>query len=327
MNLFKGKDVLITGGLGFIGSNLAHRLVKLGAKVTIVDSLIPDYGGNLFNVHDIANRLNINMADVRDENSMDYLVRDRDFIFNLAGQVSHIDSMTDPHTDLEINCRSQLFILEACRKNNNKVKIVYAGTRQQYGRPKYLPVDEKHLQSPIDVNGINTMAGEWYHILYNNVHGIRATSLRLTNTYGPRQLIKHNRQGFTGWFICQAINDREIQLYGNGSQKRDFTFVDDVVEAMLLAAISKKANGQVFNLGGQRPYSLKEFVDILIECCPEASYKMIAFPANVKKIDIGDYYADFTKIKNLLSWEPKVSLEEGLKKTVDFYSQHKEHYL
>lgn len=325
-NKFKDKSVLITGGLGFIGSNLAERLVQLSAKVTLVDSLIPDYGGNLFNVETIRDRVKINIADVRDEFSMDYLVRGQDFLFNLAGQVSHIDSMKDPFSDLEINCRSQLSILEACKKNNPDVKIVFAGTRQQYGRPKYLPVDENHLMQPTDVNGINKMAGEWYHILYNNVYGIRATSLRLTNTYGPRQLVKHDRQGFTGWFIRQAVNGQEIQLFGDGGQMRDFTYVDDVVDAMLLAAASEETNGEVFNLGGDKPYSLLEFIDILIENCPQTSRKLVPFPEDKKKIDIGDFYADYTKIKDLLGWRPKTSLRDGVKATLSYYLEHKERY-
>lgn len=326
-NEFRGKNVLITGGLGFIGSNLAHRLVALNASVTLVDSLIPDYGGNLFNIAEIRDCVRANIADVRDEFSINYLVRSQDYIFNLAGQVSHVDSMTDPHADLEINCRSQLSLLEACRKNNSDVKIIFAGTRQQYGRALYLPVDERHLMQPTDVNGINKMAGERYHILYNNVYGIRAVSLRLTNTYGPRQLIKHNRQGFIGWFIRQAIEGREIQLFGDGSQKRDFTYVDDVVDAMLLAAASKETDGEVFNLGGERPYSLLDFVSVLKKCCPNIGYRLVPFPPETKKIDIGDFYADFSKIRKKLGWRPKTSLEDGVKETIAFYQKHKEHYL
>ncbi|HLE80867.1 MAG TPA: NAD-dependent epimerase/dehydratase family protein, partial [Dehalococcoidia bacterium] len=213
-DFYEGRAILVTGGLGFIGSNLARRLVDLGAKVLVVDSLIPEYGGNLFNIQGIEDRLRVNIADVRDQNSMDYLVRGQDILFNLAGQVSHIDSMLDPYTDLEINCRSQLSLLEACRKRNPGIKVVYAGTRQVYGKPRYLPVDEDHLLQPTDVNGINTMAGEWYHILYNNVYQVRACSLRLTNTYGPGLLVRHNRQGFIGWFIRQVLDGEEIQIFG-----------------------------------------------------------------------------------------------------------------
>lgn len=322
---FVGKKMMITGGLGFIGSNLAHKLLSLGADIVIVDSLIPDYGGNLFNVEGIKDRVRINIADVRDRSSMDYLVKGQDYIFNLAGQVSHIDSMKDPYTDLEINCRSQLSLLEACRHHNPEVKIVFAGTRQVYGIPDYLPVDEQHLLHPTDVNGINKMAGEWYHILYNNVYGLRATSLRLTNTYGPRQLVKHNRQGFIGWFIRLAVDGEEISIYGDGTQKRDLNYVDDVIHAFLLAAASEEANGQVFNLGGE-PVSLLEVAKLLVELCCQASYGLAPFPPEKKRIDIGDYYGDYSKIKALLGWEPKVPLREGLKRTVEFYRRHKEHY-
>lgn len=324
---FKGSEVLVTGGVGFIGSNLSRRLVELKAKVTIVDSLIPEYGGNLFNIEDIKDKVTLNICDVRDRNAMEYLVRDKSHIFNLAGQVSHIDSMNDPMTDLEINCRSQLSILEACRHDNPGVKIVFAGTRQQYGKPDYLPIDEKHLQHPTDVNGINKMAGEWYHILYNNVYGIRASSLRLTNTYGPRQLIKHSRQGFVYWFIRQALEGREIEIFGTGEQLRDFTFVDDVVEAFLLAGASEKANGEVFNLGGLRPYNLLEFTEILLKATGAGTYSVVPFPAEKKKIDIGDFYADYGKITEILGWRPKTDLEEGICRTVEYYSKHMDKYV
>lgn len=323
---FEGSNALITGGLGFIGSNLARRLVELGAKVLLVDSLIPEYGGNLFNIHEIENQVRVNIADVRDEHSMKYLVQGQDYLFNLAGQVSHIDSMQDPYTDLEINCRSQLSILEACRKHNPMVKVIYAGTRQQYGKPQYLPVDEKHPMCPTDVNGINKMAGEWYHILYNHVYGIQATSLRLTNTYGPRQLLKHSRQGFIGWFIRLAIDDEEIKIFGDGRQLRDMTYVDDVVEAFLLAAASESANGHIFGLGGMEPVSLVEFVRILIEVAGTGRYVLVPFPPERKAIDIGDFYADYSKIERTLGWKPSVPLREGLARTVAFYRAHRIHY-
>ncbi|MSQ15066.1 MAG: NAD-dependent epimerase/dehydratase family protein [Dehalococcoidia bacterium] len=323
----KDKKVLITGGLGFIGSNLAHRLVDIGANVVLVDSLIPDYGGNLFNIQGIEDRVKTNIADVRDESSMNYLVKGQDIIFNLAGQVSHIDSMQDPFTDLDINCRSQLSLLEACRKNNPEVKIVYASTRQLYGVPDTLPVNESHLLHPTDVNGINMMAGEWYHILYNNVYDIRTTSLRLTNTYGPRMLMKHNRQGFVPWFIRLAVDSQEISIFGDGQQQRDMTYVEDAVDAFLTAACREEANGQVFNLGAPEVVSLLEFTELLLEVAGgDSSYKIVPFPEDRKRIDIGDYYADYTKIKKALGWEPKVSLREGLTRTVEYYRKYKQHY-
>ena len=325
-SFYSGKAVLITGGLGFIGSNLARRLADLEARVLLIDSLIPDYGGNLFNIDGLEDRVRVNIADVRDQNSMDYLVRGQNVLFNLAGQVSHIDSMLDPYTDLEINCRSQLSILEACRQNNPDVKIVFASTRQIYGVPDYLPVDEMHLVHPTDVNGINKMAGERYHIVYNNVYGIRATCLRLTNTYGPRQLMKHNRQGFIAWFIRQAIDGEQIKIFGSGEQRRDVTYVDDAVEAFLLAANSDEVNGHAMNLGGIEPISLMDLVKCLIDLCPEASYVVVPFPDDRKRIDIGDYYGSYAKIEQMLGWRPTVPLAEGLRRTVEYYRANKQHY-
>jgi UDP-glucose 4-epimerase len=319
---FGGKKTLITGGLGFIGSNLAHRLVEHGAKVTLVDSLVPAYGGNPFNIRNIEDKVQINIADVRDEHSMAYLVQGQDYIFNLAGQVSHIDSMENPYTDLEINVRSQLSIMEACRKNNRNVKIIYTSTRQLYGKPLYLPVDENHIALPTDVNGINKLCGELYHILYHNVYGIRAVSLRLTNTYGPRQLLKHSRQGFINWFIRLLVEGKEIQLFGDGSQMRDFNYVEDAIDALLLAAVNEKANGEIFNLGGEEPISLKDLVELMIEVNGSGSYKLVPFPEEKKAIDIGSFYSDFTKIKSTLGWQPKIRLREGLKKTFEYYKEN-----
>jgi UDP-glucose 4-epimerase len=322
---FRNRNVLVTGGLGFIGSNLAHALVEFGAKVTLVDSMIDDYGGNFFNIEEIKEKVRVNIADVRGS-GMRYLVRDQDFLFNLAGQVSHIDSMQDPYTDLEINCRSQLSILEACRHYNKDIKIVFAGTRQQYGRPIYLPVDEKHLMIPVDVNGINKIAGEHYHIIYNNVYGIRACSLRLTNTYGPRLLMKHNRQGFITVFVRQVIDGEEIKIFGDGKQKRDYNYIDDVVRAFLMAAASPATDGDVFNLGSYEVVSHLEFVEKLLDIAGGGSYKIVPFPEDKKRIDIGDYYGNFDKIRRTLGWEPKIGLHEGLKNMIEFYRKHKEHY-
>jgi len=325
-DFYRGRKVLVTGGLGFIGSNLCRTLADLGARVLAVDSLLPDYGGNLFNLAGYEDRVRINIADVRGH-GMEYLVRGQEVLFNLAGQVSHLDSMTDPFTDLEINCRSQLWILEAARKNNPEIKIVYAGTRQVYGKPQRLPVDETHLLNPTDVNGINKISGELYHLVYHSVYGIRASSLRLTNTYGPRQLIRHDRQGFMGWFVRQALLGEQIQLYGDGSQRRDFDFVDDVVSAFLVAGASDAADGQVFNLGGEKPISLLDVVRLMIEITGRGSYRLVPFPPERKRIDIGDFYADATKIRQALGWQPRVGLREGLALTFEYYGRHKDQYL
>ncbi|MFH1369588.1 MAG: NAD-dependent epimerase/dehydratase family protein [Elusimicrobiota bacterium] len=324
---YKDLPVLITGGLGFIGSNLAIELVRLGAKVTIIDSLIPQYGGNLFNIQPVKNAVKINIADVRDEFSMRYLVRGYKLMFNLAGQVSHIDSMEDPFTDLDINTKSQLSILEACRKNNPEMKIVFASTRQIYGKPLYLPVDEKHPLNPTDINGINKIAGEQYHLLYNSIYGIKTVVLRLTNTYGPRLLVKHNRQGFLGWFINLLLNNKEITIFGDGRQLRDLNYIDDVVDALLASGIEEKAVGRAMNLGDHVHVSLADIVKTMIKINGGGKFKLLPFPSNLKKIDIGDYYSDYDLANEILGWEPKTDLETGMKKTIGYYKKYgKQHY-
>ena len=325
-DIFVGSDVLVTGGLGFIGSALARRLVELGAKVTLVDSLIPEYGGNLFNIQDIRDRVTVDLTDVRDAAAMSSLIKKRQFLFNLAGQTSHLDSMTDPMTDLNINAAAQLHILEACRLHNRDLKIVFASTRQVYGRPEYLPVDEKHPIDPVDVNGINKLAGEWYHLLYNNVYQIRACALRLTNTYGPGMRVKDARQTFLGIWIRRLIEGKPIQIFGDGKQRRDFNFVTDVVEALLRAAASREADGQLFNLGHHEQISLRELASMLVEINGSGHYELVPFPDDRKAIDIGDYYADFRKIDEVLGWSPQVTLENGLKQTLEFYRANQGHY-
>ncbi len=325
-NHFHDKRVLVTGGLGFIGSNLARRLAAAGARLTLVDSLVPEYGGNLANIDGLQDQVTVNIADVRDPHSMRYLVQNHDYLFNLAGQTSHLDSMNDPFVDLEINCRAQLSILESCRRYNPAISIVFASTRQIYGKPDYLPVDEKHLLRPVDVNGINKMAGEWYHILYHNVHGIRACALRLTNTYGPRMRIKDARQTFLGIWIKCLLRGQPFEIWG-GSQKRDFTYVDDAVRALMLAAADQQAAGRTFNLGGDRVVSLRQLGELLIAANGgRGEFVIREFPPERKRIDIGDYYADDRLIRELLGWQPAVPLEEGLRRTLQFYQENLARY-
>ena len=323
---YRDRRMMVTGGLGFIGSNLAHRLVELGSDVLLVDALLHDQGGNPYNVTDIQDRVQVRTADLRDSPEMARLVSGREVIFNLAGQVSHIDSMHDPLADLEINCRGPLTLLEACRLHNPGAKVVYASTRQIYGRPESLPVDERHPRRPTDVNGVDKMAGEWYHLVYNSAYGLRATSLRLTNTYGPRQLMKHNRQGFLPWFIRRALEGEEITLYGDGSQLRDLTYVDDVVEAFLLAGASEAADGEVFNLGGVEPVSLRDVASLIVALVGRGSVRCVPWPAEKKAIDIGSFYADYSKVRRVLGWEPRVGIEEGLQRTIAYYLAHWRHY-
>lgn len=323
---FENSNILITGGLGFIGSSLARRLVHLNAKITLVDSLIPQYGGNLFNIHDIEDNVTINITDVRDPYAMAYLVQGQDFLFNLAGQTSHIDSMTDPLTDLNINASAQLSILEACRKHNPNIKIIFASTRQLYGKPEYLPVDEKHSIRPVDVNGINKLAGEWYHLLYNNIYQIQACALRLTNTYGPGMRVKDARQTFLGIWIRNLIEGKPIQVFGDGAQLRDFNYVDDTVEALLRAAVDPSANGEVFNLGSSEYINLKDLAELMVTLHGNSNYELVPFPSDRKAIDIGDYYSDYSKIYQTLGWSPSISLREGLRKTLAYYVQYSSYY-
>lgn len=323
---FRDRRVLVTGGLGFIGSNLVRALVKQGADVTVVDSLIPEYGGSLRNLAGLEDKVRVNISDVRDAHSLPVFVRGQDFLFNLAGQTSHMDSMSDPQTDLEINARAQLSILEACRLHNPEIRIVFASTRQIYGKPDYLPVDEKHPLRPVDVNGINKLAGESYHLLYHRVHGIRSTVLRLTNTIGPRMRVKDARQTFVGVWIKKILSDEPIEVWG-GEQLRDFTYVDDAVDAFFLAATRPEALGEVFNVGGTEPVSLAQLAEMLVEANGSGAIAIKAFPGDRKKIDIGDFYADYRLISKKLGWRPCTELSSALAKTLAYYRKELRHYL
>jgi UDP-glucose 4-epimerase len=323
---FQGRRALITGGLGFIGSNLARRLVDLGAEVLLVDSLVPEHGGRMFNIAGIEHRVNVELADARDEARMGQLIRGQDYLFNLVGQTSHIDSMRFPQADLEMNCRAHLSVLGACRQQNLDVRIVFASTRQIYGRPDYLPVDEQHPVRPVDVNGVNKLAGEWYHVLYHRVYGMRTCALRLTNCIGPRMRVRDARQTFLGLWIRYLIQEKPIEVWG-GDQRRDLAYVDDVVDAFLAAATSDDAVGRVFNVGGAAPISLRCLAELLIELNRGGEYVVRAYPPEYKRIDIGDYYSDFSLIRSTLEWEPRVSLREGLARTLAFYREYLAHYL
>jgi nucleoside-diphosphate-sugar epimerase len=324
---FFGKNIIISGGLGFIGSNLAIKLVDLGANVTVIDNLVPEYGGNTWNIEPIKDRININIADVRDEKIMQQLIQGQDYFFNLAGQTSHLDSMINPFVDLEINAKAQLSILEECRKFNPAIKIVFASTRQIYGRPQYLPVDEKHPLVPVDVNGINKLAGEMYHVLYNKVYNIKTSVLRLTNTYGPRMRIKDARQTFLGIWIKNLLENKPIVIYGDGSQLRDYNYIDDVVDAFLQVAGSDVWNGAIFNLGNSNPISLETTAKIMIQENGAGSYVFTPFPEDLKKIDIGDFYSDYSKIKINLGWNPEVSIDAGFRKTIEYFRNNYKYYV
>ena len=293
----------------------------------MVDSLIPEYGGNLRNVHDIQDKITVSQSDVRDVAAINDLIKGHDYLFNLAGQTSHLDSMHDPITDLDINAKAQLSILEACRKYNPDIRIVFASTRQIYGKPKYLPVDEKHTRHPVDVNGINKIAGEQYHILYQEVYGIASSVLRLTNTYGPRMRIKDARQTFLGIWIRNLLEGKPIQVFGDGKQRRDYNYVEDVMDALLIAATEENAIGKVFNLGAPNPLSLVETAKIMCQAIEGGDYQMIPFPEDRKAIDVGDFICDYSAFRDQFGWEPKVSFEDGIQRSLEYFQKDIEHYI
>ncbi len=326
MDPFHGKKVVITGGLGFIGSNLARALIAGGAAVVLVDSLVPEYGGNRANIAGIEDRVTVNISDVRDPHSLVPLLRGQDVLFNLAGQTSHLDSMVDPFTDLEINCRSQLSILEACRRHNPEIKIVFASTRQIYGRPRFLPVDEEHPVAPVDVNGIDKAAGEAYHLLYGEVYGLRVCALRLTNVYGPRMRVRDARQTFLGVWLKAVVRGERFEVWGDGTQRRDLLYVDDAVQAFLLAGARDEADGQVFNVGVDSSVSLRELAELLVRLHGSGAYDLVSFPRERRAIDIGDYFTCADKIRAALGWEARVPLEEGLRRTLAYYDEHGDAY-
>jgi UDP-glucose 4-epimerase len=326
MDEYRGQSVLITGGLGFIGSNVAIRLVHAGAAVTILDSLHPTCGANYFNIDPIKRDVEVVEGDSCNGELVRKLVRGKAYVFNLAGHVSHIESMQDPFEDVQMNAIAPLTVLEACKHENREARVVYAGTRQSYGRPETLPLVENQLLKPVDVNGVTKMAGEWFHMVYHRAYGLPAVSLRLINTYGPRQLMKHPRQGFVGWFIKQAIDGEEIQLFGDGQQVRGFNYIDDVVDAILIAGASDRVKGDYFNLGGERAVALEEFVQLLLRFAGRGSYRIVPFPAENKSIDIGSVYSSAAKFNFATGWKARVPIEEGLARTVEYYKRYRQHY-
>lgn len=326
-SVFGGRRTLVTGGLGFIGSNLVRRLVELGADVTVIDALVPGYGGNLFNVEDVRDRIHLIVDDVRDAPAIEACVEGRDHVFNLVGQVSHTDSMSEPELDLENNCRAPLAVLEACRRVNRAARVVYSSTRQIYGRPERMPVDESHPCRPVDVNGIHKWTAEQYHRLYDEVYGIACVVLRLSNTFGPGVLVKHPRQGFIGWFLRKVVEGGEIELMGDGTQLRDMNYVDDVVDALLLAAATPAARGQTYNLGAPAPVSLGDLARRMVEIAGRGSIRHVPFPPERKRIDVGSVTIDWSRIRRELGWSPRVEVDEGLTRSIRYYEQHLDRYL
>jgi UDP-glucose 4-epimerase len=323
---FRDARVLITGGVGLIGSALARRLVALGAEVLLVDSMVPEAGGNVANIADIRDRLRVNIADIRDREALRHLLAGQDFLFDLAAQTSHLDSMNAPEHDLAVNCAAQLQLLELCRALAPEITIVHAGTRQIYGRPQYLPVDEAHPLRPADVNGVNKMAGEAYHLLFHDVYGLNTRSLRLTNVYGPGMRIKDARQNFLGVWLRRALEGAAFELWG-GEQRRELLYVEDAAEAFLLAALSRETAGLALNVGGEAPYTLLALAEALVRANGRGHFERREFPEERKRIDIGDFVTDDRRFRELTGWVPGVGLDDGLASTLDYYRRHLASYL
>lgn len=326
MNFYENKKILITGGLGFLGSNLAISLVRAGAGVTLLDAMLPLYGGNLFNIEEIKDKVEVIIGDIRDSELLGEVVRGKDLIFHIAAQTSHIDSMVDPFLDVDINCRGNIVFLESCRKFNPGVKIIYAGTRSQYGRVEYTPVDEMHPLNPADIYSVNKTAGEQYHFVYARSYGIRVSSLRINNTYGPRHQMKHGRYGILNWFIRIALEGGTIKVFGDGTQMRDYNYIDDVTDAFLRAGSSGNADGKIYNLGSGEPVRFIDLVNKIIKIAGSGRVEMVPWPEERKGIETGDYIASFEKMKNELGWQPKIPLDEGLRRTVAYYRKYKDRY-
>lgn len=326
LRYFENKNVLITGGLGFIGSNLAIALVRLGANVTIQDSLSPTHGGNKHNIFPIEQQVKLVLHSCNEFDTLRQSVANADVIYHLAGQTSHSDSMKTPIDDVEANVFATVNLLEACKQENNQAKIVFTSTRQVYGKPKFLPVDENHELDAIDVNAINKMASEQYLKLYFNLFKIKSTILRITNTYGPRIKLSGNNQGFLGIFLRQALLGEEIFIYGDGTQLRDFLYVNDAVDALLWSPISNPCESEIYNIGSNAVMSIKDFLSVLSKIIP-LDCRIVDFPSDRLAIDIGDYYSDFSKFKKNTNWHPNTSVELGLSETIEYYQEHIDYYV
>jgi UDP-glucose 4-epimerase len=325
-NPWLGSRVLVTGGLGFIGSNLAIRLANLGARVTLVDAMIPEYGGNPFNIEPVRDRVAVNFGDVCDRLAMNWLVRDQDYVFHLAGQVSHVMSLTDPFSDIEFNIKGTAVVMEALRHHNPTAKVVFTGTRGQYGPATQLPVNESAATNPKAIHEISNLTAEKIIQVYHEMYGIPAVLLRLTNIFGPRGQMKHSQYGVVNWFVRQALDGEPVRVFGTGRILRDFVYVDDCVDAILMSAQCDAAVGEIFNVGSGQPTSFLELAELLQQLCESCTWCYAPFSPERAAQEPGDFYSDITKIRQVVGWEPRTSLEEGLRKTLVYYQLNRDEY-
>lgn len=322
---FSGANVLITGGLGFIGSNLACALVDLKANVTILDALLPPYGGNRFNIADIESNLELVDGDIRDEALIQKLVVGKKYIFNLAGQVSYLDSKDNPLKDLDFNGRGNLTILEALRQKNPSARILFSSSRLVYGKILHLPVGEEHPTNPLSLYGIHKLLGEKYYRYYAHTFGITGVSIRIPNPYGPRQQMKHSKYSIVGWFVRQAMDGDTITIYGDGSQRRDYIYIDDIIDACLRLIVKGEA-GEVYNVGSHERVRFVDMVDTILQEVGSGSKKNVPWPEAYEKNETGDYVAGIRKIEMACDWRPETNFAEGVQQMVAFYRENKEHY-
>ena len=323
---FKAKKVLVTGGLGFIGSSLTLKLVEFGADVTVLDAMIPDYGGNLFNIHPVRDKIHINFSNITDVNSTNYLVHDKDYIFHCAGQVCHVMSLTNPFPDIEYNIKGTAVLMEACKKYNPTVKVIKTGTRGQYGPTTNLPVDEEAPTNPRGIYEVSNLTAEKIMKVYNDIHGIKTVLLRLTNIYGPRSQMMHSRFGVMNWFIRQAMDNETIRVFGDGKILRDFLYIDDCVDAIIMSAVTESIEGEILNVGVDKGISFLEVVKLIIKTAKSGMWEFAEYTPERKAQEPGDFYSDITKIRRLVGWEPKVSLAEGIARTTEYYKLYKKWY-
>jgi UDP-glucose 4-epimerase len=321
------KAVLITGGLGFIGSSIAHRCVDLGAKVTLLDGCLEPYGWNFANIREIKDRVRFVKGDVRDEKVIRKLVHEAEIVFHMAAQVGREISMEDPKLDADINCMGTLNILESARRTGSPPKIIYAGSRGQVGEPVYLPVDEKHPDYPTDVYGINKLAAEKYLLLYHKVYSIPVVSLRLNNVYGPRCQMHAGFYGILNWFMSNAMQGRPITVYGEGSQTRDYVYIDDVVDAFVRSAVTDAVVGEICYVGSGKETVFLDMVKEIVRAVGKGEIVHVPFPESREKIDIKRFVVDIQKIHTLLGWTPTIDLLEGVRRTCSFYKERLDQYL